>query len=225
MATHALADVLRYIHCLASDLFVDASDGKLLEQFITQRDELAFAALLQRHGPLVFGVCRQVLGNPHDAEDAFQATFLVLARKATLIRKREALAAWLHRVALNIARTAKSSTTQRRFHERQAVPMSQRSPVDEVAMRDWQPLIHEEVDRLPEKYRVGVVLCYLEGKTHEPYCAHSHFYPSFLHGLEAKPSLLLRFLCLASTVPRPPRVPSRHAASWQAAERAAWSSR
>jgi len=167
MATHALADVLRYIHCLASDLFVDASDGKLLEQFITQRDELAFAALLQRHGPLVFGVCRQVLGNPHDAEDAFQATFLVLARKATLIRKREALAAWLHRVALNIARTAKSSTTQRRFHERQAVPMSQRSPVDEVAMRDWQPLIHEEVDRLPEKYRVGVVLCYLEGKTHE----------------------------------------------------------
>ncbi|HMF18806.1 MAG TPA: sigma-70 family RNA polymerase sigma factor [Gemmataceae bacterium] len=167
MATQALADVLRYIHCLADDRFVDASDGKLLEQFISQRDELAFAAILQRHGPLVFGVCRQVLGNPHDAEDAFQATFLVLARKATCIRKQEALAAWLHRVALNIARTAKSSTVQRRVHERQAVPMSETNPVDEVALRDWQPLIHEEVDRLPEKYRVGVVLCYLEGKTHE----------------------------------------------------------
>src|SRR5262249_28004530 len=167
MATQALAEVLRYIHCLASDHFVDASDGKLIEQFITQRDELAFAAILQRHGPLVFGVCRQVLDNPHDAEDAFQATFLVLSAKANVIRKREAPAAWLHRVDLNIARTAKSSMALRRVHERQAVPMSQTSPVDEVALRDWRPLIHEEVDRLPEKYRVGVVLCYLEGKTHE----------------------------------------------------------
>jgi RNA polymerase sigma factor (sigma-70 family) len=164
----ALTDVLRYICRLAgSERGNEPSDGDLLQQFVAERDEGVFARILERHGPLVFGVCRQVLGNPHDAEDAFQATFLVLARKAAFIRKQEALAAWLHRVALNIARTARSSTAQRRVHERQAVLMSQSSPVDEVALRDWRPVIHEEVDRLPEKYRVGVVLCYLEGKTHE----------------------------------------------------------
>jgi RNA polymerase sigma factor (sigma-70 family) len=115
----------------------------------------------------VFEVCRQVLRDGHDAEDAFQATFLVLARKAATVRRHESLAAWLHRVALNIARTAKASAAQRRDHERQAGLMPRTTPVDDVAPRDWEPLLHEEVDRLPEKYRVPVVLCYLEGKTHD----------------------------------------------------------
>src|SRR5262249_6375527 len=143
------------------------SDSHLLRRFVGGREEDAFAALLLRHGSLVFEVCRQVLRDGHDAEDAFQATFLVLARKAATVRRHESLAAWLHRVALNIARTAKASAAQRRDHERQAGLMPRTTPVDDVAPRDWEPLLHEEVDRLPEKYRVPVVLCYLEGKTHD----------------------------------------------------------
>ena len=168
MATETLTGVLRYVRHLTSAKECDEqSDSQLLLQFVGRRDEAAFAALLQRHGPLVFAVCRQVLREAHDAEDAFQATFLVLARKAASIRKRESLAAWLHKVAFNIAWTVKTSTSQRQANERQAISMSQTNLVDEVALRDLQTLIHEEVDLLAEKYRVPIVLCYLEGKTHE----------------------------------------------------------
>jgi RNA polymerase sigma factor (sigma-70 family) len=170
MATQALADVLRCIRHLGSDK--EGSDGQLLQQFVAGRKDSAFAAIMHRHARLVLAICLQVVGNPHDAEDAFQATFLVLAREAGSIRKRDSLAAWLHRVALNMARKVRSGTAQRRSHERQAVVMSsagpkfQASAVAHVALRDWQLLIHEEVDRLPEKYRVPVVLCYFEEKTH-----------------------------------------------------------
>jgi RNA polymerase sigma factor (sigma-70 family) len=168
MPGSAFPDVLWYIrHLVGTRAAPDQGDGALLQQFVAGRDEGAFAALLQRHGPLVWGVCRRVLGDAHDVEDAFQATFLVLARKAASIRKHESLAAWLHRVALNIARTARAATAQRQAHEREAALMSQPNPVDEAVSRDWQPLLHEELDRLPEKYRLPVLLCYLEGKTHE----------------------------------------------------------
>src|SRR5262245_61160448 len=168
MATQELADVLQYIRCLAGDRLGDeTSDGQLLRRFVEQRDEGAFAAILLRHGPLVFGVCRQVLHEAHDAEDAFQATFLVLASKAASVRKHEALAAWLHRVALNIARTARVDSARRLAHERQALPMTQASPPEGEALRDWQPILHDEVDRLPAKYRVPVILCYFEEKTHD----------------------------------------------------------
>jgi RNA polymerase sigma factor (sigma-70 family) len=164
----ALTDVLRYICRLANDeRSNEQSDGDLLQQFVAKRDEGAFARILQRHGPLVFGVCRQLSCDAHDAEDAFQATFLVLARKAMSIHKQSSLAAWLCRVAVNIARTARTSASQRRKHERQAFRMSQSSPIKEAPVRDWQPLLHEEVDRLPEKYRLPVVLCYLKGNTHD----------------------------------------------------------
>ena len=164
MATHTLAGVFRKIHSLAG---TNECDAQLLQQFITQRDEVAFAALLQLHGPMVFAVCRQVLGDTHDAEDAFQATFLVLARKAGSVRQQDSLAAWLHRVALNIARTARINALKRQAHERQAVLMSESKPIDEVAPTDLQPVVLAEVDRLPTKYRVPVVLCYFEGKTHD----------------------------------------------------------
>jgi RNA polymerase sigma factor (sigma-70 family) len=166
MATPELADVLHYVRCLAKQV-EEHTDGQLLERFIRQRDEPAFAALLQRHGPLVLRVCRLVLHDLHDAEDAFQATFLVLARKAASIHKQASISAWLHRVALNIARTARTTAAQRRSHEKQAVLMSQLSAVDDAPLPDWQRLLHEQVDRLPEKYRLPVVLCYLKGTTHE----------------------------------------------------------
>jgi RNA polymerase sigma factor (sigma-70 family) len=158
------AGVLRYIRCLDH---AEEGDGQLLQRFVGQQDETAFAALLRRHGPMVLGVCRQVLTDAQDAEDAFQAVFLVLARKAASIRERESLAAWLHQVAVNIARTARSSAARRRIHERQAAAMSGIRSVEAVPPGDWQPLLHEEVNRLPQKYRIPIVLCHLDGKTTE----------------------------------------------------------
>jgi DNA-directed RNA polymerase specialized sigma24 family protein len=115
MPGSAFPDVLRYIrHLVSTRAADDQGDGPLLHQFVACRDEGAFAALLKRHGPLVLGVCRLVLGDVHAAEDAFQATFLVLARKAASIRKQESLAAWLHRVATNIARTARAAVERLR---------------------------------------------------------------------------------------------------------------
>src|SRR5262249_38076663 len=144
----------------------DRGDADLLRQFVARRDESAFATLLERHGPMVLGVCRQVLG-AHDAEDAFQATFLILARKAASVRRQASLAAWLQRGAVNVARTARAGAARRRAHERQAVLMARATPAEDEALREWQPILHEEVDRLPPKYRVPVVLCYFEGRTHD----------------------------------------------------------
>src|SRR5262245_25344800 len=137
MANPPLPSVCRYIRRLAGASPSDnQSDRQLLEQFVADRDEDAFAALLKRHGPLVLGVCRQVLGDLHEAEDAFQATFLVLARKAKSIRRSESLGPWLYRVAINIARTAKANAAQRQAHERRAAAMSQTSSLDPVLWHD-----------------------------------------------------------------------------------------
>jgi RNA polymerase sigma factor (sigma-70 family) len=168
MANRPLPSVWRYIRCLAGTSPCDSqSDCQLLQQFVANRDEAAFVALLKRHGPLVLGVCQQVLGDLHAAEDVFQATFLVLARKAASIRRSESLGPWLYRVAINLAKTAKINAAQRQAHERRAAVMSQASPADPTLWHDWQPLLHDEINRLPEKYRVAVVLCYLEGQTNE----------------------------------------------------------
>jgi RNA polymerase sigma-70 factor (ECF subfamily) len=168
MATSPLEGILGYLRALGGPTSGEGpSDAELLERFVARRDEAAFAALLTRHGPLVLGVCRQVLRDSHDAEDAFQATFLVLARRAASIRKTEALAAWLHRVAFNLAQTARTSAAVRRGHERQAGAMSRVNDSAGPGPTDWQPLLHDEVNRLPEKYRAPVVLCYLGGKSNE----------------------------------------------------------
>src|SRR5437763_13448754 len=108
------------------------TDGQLLASFIEQKDEAAFGALVQRHGPMVFGVCRRVVGNHHDAEDAFQATILVLARKASSVRPREKVANWLHGVALRTALKAKVMTAKRRGREKQVTEM----PEPEAAQQD-----------------------------------------------------------------------------------------
>jgi RNA polymerase sigma-70 factor (ECF subfamily) len=167
MTNPPLLGILQHLCTLAgTEADSRQADRDLLQRFAAARDEAAFATLLRRHGPLVWGLCRQVLRDVHAAEDVFQATFLVLARKAGSIRRQEALPAWLYRVAFNLAATAKVGAARRRSQERRAVPMAAANPLDEVVLRDWQPILHEEVNRLPEKYRIPVVLCYLRGKSH-----------------------------------------------------------
>jgi RNA polymerase sigma factor (sigma-70 family) len=142
------------------------SDGQLLECFLSRRDEAAFTALVRRHGPMVLGVCRRVLRNHHDAEDAFQATFLVLAGKAKSLRQRELLANWLYGVAYRTALKARAAIARRRAKERRArLPPSPRTPPAEGLAHELGARLDAALRHLPEKYRVAVVLCDLEGST------------------------------------------------------------
>jgi RNA polymerase sigma factor (sigma-70 family) len=143
----------------------EPADDVLLERFTAQRDQAAFAALVQRHGPMVLGVCRRVLQHEQDAEDAFQAVFCVLARKAATIRRRTAVGSWLYGVASRIARKAKTLQIRRRMRTSPLpdVPAPDNPP--EWEWRDLWPILDEEVNRLPEHYRQPFVLCQLEGKT------------------------------------------------------------
>jgi RNA polymerase sigma factor (sigma-70 family) len=141
-------------------------DADLLRRFAEHRDEAAFEVLVWRHGPMVLGVCRRLLHREQDAEDAFQATFLALARQAGRIGRREAVAAWLYRVACRTARRARARLAGRAAHETTAADVDRATePRDELVWRDLRPLLDEEVNRLPEKYRRPVILCYLEGRT------------------------------------------------------------
>jgi RNA polymerase sigma-70 factor (ECF subfamily) len=141
-------------------------DADLLARYVDSNDGEAFANLVQRHGPLVLGVCRRVLRNHHDAEDAFQATFLVLARKARLIQQGEALAGWLSRVAYHLSVKRRASAERRRQAERQTLPAPQ-SAGDLAAWAELRGALDEELDRLPEKYRVPLLLCCLAGHTRD----------------------------------------------------------
>ncbi|HTU93277.1 MAG TPA: RNA polymerase sigma factor, partial [Gemmataceae bacterium] len=142
------------------------SDGQLLAAFIANRDESAFAALVRRHGRMVLGVCRRVLGHVQDAEDAFQATFLVLARKAPSLRNGEAVGNWLYGVAYRTALEAKTQNARRRSREQ---PLDN-VPSPEVAAeepRDWLPLLERALNSLPERYRTPLILCHLEGRSRQ----------------------------------------------------------
>jgi RNA polymerase sigma factor (sigma-70 family) len=150
----------------------DLTDGQILERFATghgEAAELAFAALVERHGAMVLRICREVLSDPDDADDAFQATFLVLLKKARGLWVRESLGPWLHRVAYRTSCCARSADARRRRHERRAAEIAVTSPSGaEVRLGDEiARALHEEVDRLPERYRVPIVLCDLEGRTCE----------------------------------------------------------
>jgi RNA polymerase sigma factor (sigma-70 family) len=144
----------------------DSTDADLLHRFASRHDEGAFTALVQRHGPMVMGVCRRLLGH-HDAEDAFQATFLVLATKARSVGRPELLANWLYGVACRTALRAKSRNAQRRRKEGQAVTLAAEDRTADVVWADLRPVLDEEVSRLPDRFRVPFVLCYLQGRTNE----------------------------------------------------------
>jgi RNA polymerase sigma factor (sigma-70 family) len=163
MATNgARVDFGALIKALDARNAEDKTDGQLLEQFLNQRDEAAFAALVRRHGPMVLGVCRRILGNQADAHDAFQATFIVLVRKATSLTSRSVVGDWLHGVARRTALRARANAARRRATEQ----IAERSDVPGAESRnDWLPLLDEELSRLPEKYRLPIVLCDLEGNT------------------------------------------------------------
>ncbi len=143
----------------------EPSDEQLLEAYRRSRDEQAFAALVRRHGPLVMGVCRRALGHDQDAEDAFQATFLVLARCASSIRRHDSLPAWLHRVSCRIARSARETLARRRFKEQQAARRESAPAGDELTWREVRGLLDEEVARLPNAYRDVFVLCCLQERS------------------------------------------------------------
>jgi RNA polymerase sigma factor (sigma-70 family) len=145
----------------------DQPDGHLLQRFARKGDEVAFAVLVRRHGPMVLGVCRRVLRHSQDAEDAFQATFLVLVRKAGALGQPELLANWLYGVAYRTAQHARAQAARRSQHERKAASMCADKPEPDPAWQELRELLDEELFQLPEKYRAPLVLCYLEGKTNE----------------------------------------------------------
>jgi RNA polymerase sigma factor (sigma-70 family) len=167
MPSEPLNLVLRTIRRLVGERGDEADDARLLERFAQQRDEVAFAELVQRHGPLVLGVCRRVLRHEQDAEDAFQATFLVLARKAGSIRNRQALGSWLYEVAYHMALRARADAARRRQREEEAGVMARTDGSTTEGPNELQPILDEELHHLPEQDRRLLVLCYLQGKTHQ----------------------------------------------------------
>jgi RNA polymerase sigma factor (sigma-70 family) len=161
------ADVLTYIRTLCGQRQPDLTDSQLLDRFIADREETAFALLVQRHGPLVMGVCQRVLRDSHAAEDVFQATFLVLAKRAAAIRKRTCIGTWLHGVAQRVALKARGQRLAQRDLERQASKMPRTEPIDEVTWQDLRVALDEEIAALPEKFAAPLVLCYLQDKTYD----------------------------------------------------------
>src|SRR5262249_50010611 len=160
MATHQLKQVIQSLREVTlPDDEAGLTDGQLLERYLGDRQETAFTALVGRHGPMVWGVCRRLLGNHHDAEDAFQATFLVLVRKAAAVVPREMVANWLHGVAQRTALKARAMAARRSAREQQVIAMPELAPDSPDLWDDLQPRLDQELGRLPDKYRAIIVLC------------------------------------------------------------------
>lgn len=168
MSSAQVGTLLQYIRQVAAVRHYEQhSDRQLLERFATHRDEAAFAALLKRHGAMVLSVCRSVLHDLHDAEDAFQAAFLVLARKADSVHWRESVSSWLYRVAYRLAVKARASAARRKAHEKRAVAMPSADPLLDMSLRELRGVVNEELQRLPEQYRAPLILCALEERSLE----------------------------------------------------------
>src|SRR5262245_26573111 len=170
MATGQINGVIRHLRkALMPRAANERTDGQLLDEFLGRRDENAFEMLVHRHGPMVLGVCRRILGNAHDAEDAFQAVFLVLVRRAAAVRPRDLVGNWLYGVAYRTALKSRTMAARRHARQRQVSDMPAKPACEDATRdttwRDLQPLVDEELHRLSDKLRVPVVLCDLEGKS------------------------------------------------------------
>jgi RNA polymerase sigma factor (sigma-70 family) len=157
----------RLRHLLGEGAAGGQTDAQLLERFVAARDEASFAGLVRRHGAMVLAICRRVLRHEQDAEDAFQAAFLILARKAGAVRWQPSVGGWLFRVAHRIALKARKRTARARTRERTVTDMPQMARATPAPDWELRALLDEAVSHLPEKYRAAVVLCYVEGKTQE----------------------------------------------------------
>ncbi|MCI0378111.1 MAG: sigma-70 family RNA polymerase sigma factor, partial [Gemmataceae bacterium] len=167
MPNNSVAAVLHELNRIVAPAGTDElGDAELLQRFARRRDQAAFELLVWRHGPMVFGLCQRLLRHEQDAEDALQATFLVLVRKASSISKKESLASWLYKVAYRIACRARARTPA--LSNQSAILEAKGAPDEADAVwRDLREKLDREVAQLPENYRRPIVLCYLEGKTHE----------------------------------------------------------
>jgi RNA polymerase sigma factor (sigma-70 family) len=168
MATDQPTYLLQHLRLVAAATRADnASDRELVDCFVADRDDTAFAVLFRRHGPMVHSLCRRVLGNEQEADDAFQATFLVLARKAHSLRAQDTISSWLYGVAYRTALKARSSAVRRRAHEAAAPVRTTREPLTELTIAEAQSVVDQELAGLPEKFRSPLVLCCLEGLTRD----------------------------------------------------------
>lgn len=165
MHTPNLETAVRRIRSLTAPVSTNLPDRELLQRFLKSRDEAAFAGLVERHGPAVLGVCRSVLNHQHDAEDAFQATFLVLSRRAASIQKHGSVGCWLHGVAFRVASKLKTRLAKQKRST--LVTEVSVQPNDDVSWGEIRRILDEEVNRLPEALRLPVLLCYFEGKTRD----------------------------------------------------------
>jgi RNA polymerase sigma factor (sigma-70 family) len=165
MATSQLSEVLRHLRRAGLRDEEGQTDGQLLERFVRRREPVAIEVLVRRHGPMVWAVCRRALPDLQDAEDAFQATFLVLVRKAASVVPRERVGNWLYGVAYQTAWKARILAAKRRTREHQVTQLPEPAAVEHDRWEEWRSLLHVELGRLPAKYRMAIVLCDLEGKT------------------------------------------------------------
>jgi RNA polymerase sigma factor (sigma-70 family) len=193
MTTKSFTTVVEQLRKLAAaQADRDCPDHDLLQRFVHHQDSAAFTALVERHGPMVVGVCRRALGHRQDAEDVCQATFLVLARKAATIRQGTALAGWLHKIACCVAANLTRERARRRRREHAHAPRAAEEPAAQVSWREVQALLDEELERLPERYRAPLILCYLEGRTRDEAARQLGLSAGTLHGCLERGRHLLR---------------------------------
>jgi RNA polymerase sigma factor (sigma-70 family) len=185
-------DLRTLIRRLVSAQGRSVPDQHMLERFIAHRDEAAFTALVQRHGAMVLGVARDVLRHLQDAEDIFQATFLVLARQAGAVRKQGSVGSFLHGVAYRLALKARAAAATRRRHESRLPPRAPGESLDNLTWQELSAILHQELERLPDKYRAPLVLCYLEGMTQDQAAEHLGLPKGTLKGRLERARLLLR---------------------------------
>jgi RNA polymerase sigma factor (sigma-70 family) len=192
MANKSLNGVLEHVRLVAAvHTYRDRADHDLLERFVKTGDEAAFTVLVERHGPMILGVCRRALGNVHDAEDVCQATFLVLARKAASVRKSTSLPSWLYGVACRVAAGLKRERVRRQRRERQRETAAPKDTGALVSWRELRTILDEELEQIAERYRTPLILCYLEGKTRDEAAQEVGVPVTTLHGrLERGRSLL-----------------------------------